>query len=162
MPGPSRLEKELKKKLGEILRAEREKRHWSQGEVSPDVSQGHLSDIERGIRAPGLFLFLSIAEGLRIPVGDLLGKLGIEDELICSCSSAIPADQDERDLIERVLEIVRSDREPQSTVLKWVLSVHQDNPGAELALRVAEDPPAYAPRRRAIAGKAGEKRRERK
>ena len=69
--------------LGERIRQYREQRGLTQEELSQriGVSSNHLSVLERGIKAPRLGTFLSIAQALQITPNELLYSENYEPTL---------------------------------------------------------------------------------
>lgn len=62
--------------LGERVRDERKKRHWSQDTLAKKsgVSQGMISLIERGVNAPTTETLVPIANALGIPIASIMGE----------------------------------------------------------------------------------------
>jgi transcriptional regulator with XRE-family HTH domain len=60
--------------LGKALRAERERRGWSQEELcdKAGLDRTYLSGIERGARSPNLRAVLRLADALEVPFSKLV------------------------------------------------------------------------------------------
>jgi len=67
----------LSVKLGNRIRASRQKKGWTQTEMAAylDMNRGHLSDIERGKREAGIITLQVIARGLGTTMARLLRGL---------------------------------------------------------------------------------------
>ncbi len=65
-------------KFGDNLRAERDKRAWTQAKLAEraDVDQTFISGIERGVRNPTVITIAKLAKALGVSAADLCG--GIE------------------------------------------------------------------------------------
>jgi transcriptional regulator with XRE-family HTH domain len=64
-------------KLGKRIQILRKKKGWTQTDMSVclDMNRGHISDIERGKREPGIITLQVIAKGLDTTMSDLLKDL---------------------------------------------------------------------------------------
>jgi transcriptional regulator with XRE-family HTH domain len=63
--------------VGKRIRALRTAKRWTQTDMAVylDLSRGHISDIERGKREPGLITLQIIAKGLDVTMSRLLKGL---------------------------------------------------------------------------------------
>ena len=68
---------DIKKKLGNRIRALREERGWSQVEMADlfAMHRGYLSELETGKRDPSLSTLQTLAEGFDISISELLRGL---------------------------------------------------------------------------------------
>jgi transcriptional regulator with XRE-family HTH domain len=64
-------------RLGKRVQALRKKKGWTQTDMAVclDMNRGHISDIERGKREPGIITLQIIAKGLDTTMADLLKGL---------------------------------------------------------------------------------------
>lgn len=62
--------------LGEVLRELRTERHKTLTELSPYISIGHLSQVERGQKEVSSELLSTIASGLGMSVGEIIVLAG--------------------------------------------------------------------------------------
>ncbi len=64
-------------RLGRRVQTLRKKKGWTQTEMAVclGLSRGHISDIERGRREPGIITLQVIAEGLDTTMSDLLREV---------------------------------------------------------------------------------------
>ncbi len=70
MPSPP----PLVRAIGKVVRAERERRHWSQEDLADKsgLDRTYLSGVERGERCPNLRTLLRVAEALDIPLSKIV------------------------------------------------------------------------------------------
>jgi transcriptional regulator with XRE-family HTH domain len=64
-------------RLGKRIQTLRKKKGWTQTDMSVclDMNRGHISDIERGKREPGIITLQVMARGLDTTMSDLLRDL---------------------------------------------------------------------------------------
>jgi transcriptional regulator with XRE-family HTH domain len=69
--------KDIKSKLGKRIRAFRLDKGWSQVEMADllAMNRGYLSEIETGKKDPSLTMLKAIADGLSIPMAELVKGL---------------------------------------------------------------------------------------
>jgi transcriptional regulator with XRE-family HTH domain len=67
-------EAKLLKTFGRSIRSFRKQRGLSQEDLaeSSGLSRNYISDIERGVRNPGLLALISLSRALRLPLRDML------------------------------------------------------------------------------------------
>ena len=65
---------DIQQKLGKNLRAERDKKGWSQEALAheADIHRTYISDLERGARNPTVMVVDKLAKALGVPMGALL------------------------------------------------------------------------------------------
>ena len=70
-------EARILKTFGRSLRSLRKRSHLSQEALAEaaGLSRNYISDIERGVRNPGLLALVSLAKALRVPLRELLGEV---------------------------------------------------------------------------------------
>jgi transcriptional regulator with XRE-family HTH domain len=68
----------LLKTFGRSIRRLRKQRGLSQEELAEasDLSRNYISDIERGVRNPGLLALVSLAKALKVPLRELVEEIG--------------------------------------------------------------------------------------
>jgi len=73
-------------------------------------SFGHssVSRWESGQFLPSLARFVALLRGCKRPASFFLRSLGLSDEEICDCSKMIPSNEDEKKLVEKLLQAWRN------------------------------------------------------
>lgn len=67
-------EAKLLETFGRSIRSHRKKRGWNQDDLAEaaKLSRNYVSDIERGVRNPGLLALVRLSRALRLPLRDIL------------------------------------------------------------------------------------------
>jgi transcriptional regulator with XRE-family HTH domain len=67
-------EAKLLETFGRSIRSHRKKRGWNQDNLAEaaKLSRNYVSDIERGVRNPGLLALVRLSRALRLPLRDML------------------------------------------------------------------------------------------
>jgi transcriptional regulator with XRE-family HTH domain len=70
-------EAKLLETFGRSLRSLRKQRGWNQDALAEaaKLSRNYVSDIERGVRNPGLLALVRLSRALRLPLRDLLADV---------------------------------------------------------------------------------------
>jgi transcriptional regulator with XRE-family HTH domain len=69
----------LLKTFGRSVRSLRKRRGFSQEDLAEacGLSRNYISDIERGVRNPGLLVLVAMAKALKVPLQELLEEIDV-------------------------------------------------------------------------------------